>query len=226
MNAERSLEHRAALHGALSDPARLRIVDALAVSDASPSDLGALTGLSSNLLAHHLRVLEAHGLIERRPSDGDRRRTYVRLLEDPLATLVRLRTSPPLRVLFVCTANSARSQLAAALWRQASTVPADSAGTRPAGRIDPRAVSTAARHRLPLRRVRPRHITDVRRRGDLIVTVCDQAHEELAKASPVRTHVVHWSVADPVPSATDDAFERAFRDISARVDRLAIAMSA
>ena len=89
--------------------------------------------------------------------------------------------APRGRVLFVCTANSARSHLAAALWRRASTVPAASAGTHPAARVDPGATAAARRHRLPMPRLRPRHISDVRQDGDLVITVCDLAHEELGR---------------------------------------------
>src|ERR1700756_5277700 len=129
------LERRAAVHAALADPARLAITDALADGDASPSELAELLAMPSNLLAHHLRVLEATGLVTRHRSEGDRRRTYLRLVPGVVDAL----TGPPgrvaRRVLFVCTANSARSHLAAALWRRASAVPAVSAGTRPAARI-------------------------------------------------------------------------------------------
>jgi ArsR family transcriptional regulator, arsenate/arsenite/antimonite-responsive transcriptional repressor / arsenate reductase (thioredoxin) len=82
-------------------------------------------------------------------------------------------------VLFVCTANSARSHLAAALWRRASIAPAASAGTHPAERIDPTAIVAATRHHLPLRRLRPCHVSDVRQDGNLVITVCDMAREEL-----------------------------------------------
>ena len=58
-------------------------------------------------------------------------------------------------MLFVCTANSARSHLAAALWRRAGKVPAASAGTHPAAAIDPGAIAAAGRHQLPLRRAAP-----------------------------------------------------------------------
>jgi protein-tyrosine-phosphatase len=81
-------------------------------------------------------------------------------------------------VLFVCTANSARSHLAAALWRRASIVPAVSAGTRPGPAIDPGAINAARRHHLPLPQLRPRHISQVQDEGDLVVTVCDLAREE------------------------------------------------
>src|SRR5215472_10506124 len=109
------LERRAALHAALADPARLRITDVLADGDASPSQLAAMLAMPSNLLAHHLHVLENAGIIARHRSQGDRRRTYLRLVPGALD----IPAGGPLwvarRVLFVCTANSARSHLAAAL---------------------------------------------------------------------------------------------------------------
>jgi protein-tyrosine-phosphatase/DNA-binding MarR family transcriptional regulator len=225
MSAEEDsdLDRRAAIHGALSDVSRLRVVDALILGDASPSDLARLTGLSSNLLAHHLSVLEAQGLIRRRRSDGDRRRSYVHLLAAQLPS-IGVATAPiPARILFVCTANSARSQLAAALWRRASRVPAVSAGTHPADRVDPRAINAAERHRLTMRRVRPQHLDRVRHDGDLVVSVCDSAHEELEGEGLADSHI-HWSVPDPVRVDTDEAFESALVEINGRVQRLATAI--
>src|SRR5689334_10970596 len=129
-----SVVRRAALHAALGDPARLTIVDTLAWGEASPGELAARLGMTSNLLAHHLRVLEdGAGLLNRHRSEGDRRRSYLALDRDVLDLLQP--TSPALlakRVVFVCTQNSARSQLAAALWNDHSPVPATSAGTHPA----------------------------------------------------------------------------------------------
>ncbi len=170
---------RAAVHAALADPARLQIVDTLAAGDASPSELAAMLAMPSNLLAHHLHVLEQAGLITRHRSEGDHRRNYLRLIPDALDSLGLPPARTARRVLFVCTANSARSHLAAALWRRASDVPAASAGTRPAAMIAAGAIAAAGRHHLPLRRLRPRHINEVQEDGDLVVTVCDLAHEEL-----------------------------------------------
>jgi DNA-binding transcriptional ArsR family regulator len=62
------LARRVAVHAALADPARLRITDTLADGDASPSELAALLAMPSNLLAHHLRVLEDAGLVSRHRS--------------------------------------------------------------------------------------------------------------------------------------------------------------
>jgi hypothetical protein len=63
-------------------------VDALALGDRTPRELGELIGVPTNLLAHHLGVLDGAGLIERRASSGDGRRRYVVLRPDPFATLV------------------------------------------------------------------------------------------------------------------------------------------
>ena len=209
------------MHAALSDIARLQITDTLLAGDASPSELAAMLAMPSNLLAHHLHVLEQAGIITRRRSDGDRRRTYLQLIPGALDSLAPPAARAALRVLFVCTANSARSHLAAALWRQASTVPAVSAGTHPASAIDPGAIAAAGRHHLALPRLRPRHISEVRHEGDLVVTVCDLAHEELAEAM-----TVHWSVPDPVPSGDPASFDAALTQLSDRVGRLAPRLAA
>src|SRR2546422_8366321 len=105
---------RARLHAALGEPARLAIVDRLVLGDASPTELGRELGLPSNLLAHHLKLLEQAGVVERSRSEGDRRRTYLRLRPASLAGLHPAGTLSAPRVVFVCTHNSARSQLAAA----------------------------------------------------------------------------------------------------------------
>jgi ArsR family transcriptional regulator, arsenate/arsenite/antimonite-responsive transcriptional repressor / arsenate reductase (thioredoxin) len=218
MNAEQisDLARRASVHAALADPARLRITDTLLAGDASPSELAAMLGMPSNLLAHHLHVLEQAGVITRRRSEGDRRRTYLQLVPGPLDALAAPPASPARRVLFVCTANSARSHLAAALWRRASTVPAASAGTHPAAAIDPGAIAAATRRHLPLPRLRPRHISDVRHDDDLVITVCDLAHEELGRAA-----ALHWSIPDPVPAGDPGSFDKALDHLADRVGRLA-----
>lgn len=210
------VERRAALHAALSDPARLRIIDTLSVGDAAPSELAALLVMPSNLLAHHLRVLDGEGLITRTRSEGDKRRAYLRLVPAVLDELAPPSLRLVTRVVFVCTANSARSQLAAALWRHASPVPSASAGTHPAERIDPGAIAAAERHRLPLRRLRPRALADVQAGDDLVVTVCDLAHEELGARADL-----HWSVPDPARVGTRAGFDAAYAELSRRVNDLA-----
>lgn len=214
------LERRVARHAALADAARLRVVDLLVLGDASPGELRAALGLSSNLLAHHLGVLERAGLVTRHASQADRRRSYVsleaRALDDLAPTGGRGGVEAR-RVVFVCTANSARSQFAAALWNTTGTVPGLSAGTHPADRVAPGAHAAARRRGLHLAD-EPVRLADVAVPGDLLVTVCDRAHEELAPATPTGPH---WSVPDPVPVGTDAAFDDAAAEIERRVARLA-----
>jgi protein-tyrosine-phosphatase len=209
------------MHAALADPARLQITDILVAGDTSPSELAVMLGMRSNLLAHHLLVLEQAGLLARRRSEGDRRRTYLQLVPGALESLSVPATRTAARVLFVCTANSARSHLAAALWRRASNVPAASAGTHPAAHIEPGAIAAARRHRLPMRRLRPRHVSDVRQHGDLVITVCDLAHEELGRQA-----AVHWSVPDPVPAGDNASFDAALTELSHRVGHFATSLAA
>lgn len=211
------------MHAALGEPVRLAIIDHLALGDTSPGELGQEFELATNLLAHHLKVLQEAGLIRRVRSEGDRRRSYVQLvLDDPLVSV--LTASPDAgmrrsaeRVVFVCTRNSARSQLAAAAWSRASTIPATSAGTHPAARVHPRAVRVGRRHGLHLEAHTTADIANVARPGDLLVAVCDNAHEEL----PAGQADLHWAVPDPVRVDTDKAFETAYEQITQRVDRLA-----
>ena len=211
---------RARILAALAEPVRMAMVDHLVLGDASPSELAAHVGLGSNLLAHHLRVLENAGVVRRVRSEGDRRRSYVQLRTDHPVVRAAARTGPTAtsapRVVFVCTANSARSQLAAASWNRLSAIPATSAGTHPGPRIHPRAVDTARRHGLHLQADRPVAVDDELRDGDLVVAVCDNAHEELSRNVPR----LHWAIPDPVRIDTDAAFEAAYADITRRVDHL------
>lgn len=216
MNSELTIEQRTARHAALSEPARLEMVDLLTLGDWSPSELQARLDIPSNLLAHHLNVLEHAGIVGRGRSEADRRRSYVQLQPAALADLELGRTVSAKRVVFVCTANSARSQLAAALWNRVSRVPAASGGTQPADRIDPTAIEIAHAHGLSLRNAHPRLLDDIRDDGDWIVTVCDTAHEQLGSLD-----ALHWSVPDPVRVATPAAFEAAFDELARRVDDLA-----
>jgi protein-tyrosine-phosphatase len=119
--------------------------------------------------------------------------------------------------LFLCTRNSARSQLAAALWRSVTSAPAESAGTHPAERIDARALAAARRAKLPLVGAAPRSITEVTTMPPLVVTVCDQAHEELDPPD----HWLHWSIPDPVPLRTAAAFDATIDGLRERVVALA-----
>lgn len=215
--AQHDVAQRAEVHAALGDPVRLAVVDALAVSDRSPVELRRRLGLESNLLAHHLDVLEAVGLVERSRSSGDGRRRYVHLRVERLGALgpvARVEASP---VLFVCSANSARSQLAAALWAARTGAPARSAGTHPAPAVHPGAVAAARRVGLDLRHATPTDLATLSPVASLVVTVCDRAHEELDPDE----HRLHWSVPDPVAIGSPAAFDAALDELRRRVETLA-----
>lgn len=210
------MRERAAKHAALSEPARLHIVDLLTLGDLSPTEIRVALGIPSNLVTHHLNALEAVGMVSRSRSEADKRRSYVHLTDTALDDLLPGATEHADRVVFVCTANSARSQLAVALWEQQSNIPSASGGTHPAARIDPGAIAAAKRHHLTLADVQPRSLTDVLTGKDFIVTVCDNAHEELGA-----TGNLHWSIPDPVPTGTTAAFDHTFAELRRRISDLA-----
>lgn len=214
--ARRSAQ-RAAIHAALGEPARLAIVDELSITDRSPTELAARTGVPSNLLAHHLEVLESVGLIERLVSSGDRRRRYVRLKHDPLAELAPIGARSVDRVLFVCSHNSARSQLAAAMWSARTGGAARSAGTHPADAVHPGAIAAGRRIGLDLSGGRPSRL-DTFDDDEQVVTVCDQAHEEL-DATP---DWWHWSLPDPVAIGTNAAFDAVVAQLDDRIRAVAL----
>ena len=216
-----SLEARARAHAALGDPSRLAIVDLLANGDLASGELGTRLDLPTNLMAHHLRVLEEAGLILRRRSEGDARRSCVTrtprcnelIGADP-------RLPRPARVAFVCSQNSARSPLAESYWRTVSDVPVVSAGTHPAGRVHPGAIAVGGRHGLDLSSARPRRAADVLAGNELVIAVCDRAYEDLD------TPPLHWSVRDPAPTGSAEAFESAYAEIAVRITRLAAGFDA
>jgi len=223
MNIERSreLSRRAAKHAALSDPARLRIVDLLTLGDLSPTAIRVALGMPSNLITHHVNTLEAAGIVSRSRSEADKRRSYVHLTVTALDGLLPGAVERADRVVFVCTANSARSQLAVALWMQRSSIPAASGGTHPSDQIDPGAIAAAQRHHLALADAHPRLLGDVLADGDFVITVCDNAHEELGV-----TGNLHWSIPDPVRIGTAAAFDTTYSELQRRISELAPRLAA
>jgi protein-tyrosine-phosphatase len=119
-------------------------------------------------------------------------------------------------VLFVCTHNSARSQLAAALWAAEVGTEAFSAGTHPADRVHPGAIEAAARSGLDLSSAVPHSLDKLETASKWVVTVCDRAHEELIPGDGWW----HWSTPDPVAEPTAAAFDLALDRIRTRITTL------
>lgn len=207
-----ALQARAAVHAALGEPARLAIVDELVTSDRSPKELADRLALPSNLLAHHLDVLEQVGLISRSMSAGDGRRKYVRLTRGTSVGFEPSGRPPRGEMLFLCTHNSARSQLAAAMWAARTGQRASSAGTRPAARVHRGAVAAARRAGLSLADATPTSIDAIPKSAQ-VVTVCDLVHEELQPG----LDWWHWSLPDPVESGSREAFDAVVAELDARI---------
>ena len=129
----------------------------------------------------------------------------------------------PIRVLVLCTANSARSQIAEALLRHRGRgrVAAASAGARPADKVHPAALAVLATHGVPAPADGPRASRDLLgERWDIVITVCDQAREA-CPVLPGSTLAVHWGMPDPARAAAADeaeAFGDAFRTLRRRID--------
>src|SRR5438128_12224679 len=131
------------------------------------------------------------------------------------------------RVLFLCTGNSARSQMAEALlnWEGKDRVEAYSAGSRPAAQVNPLAMATLREHGIPWAGHAPRGVDGLEREHwDFVVTVCDRA-KEACPIFPGQPILAHWGMPDPAEVVGDEAakrqaFEAAFLSLSRRIDLL------
>ena len=211
----RSQNDRAQVFAALGDPLRLDIVDELVLSDRTPGELIQKFEIPSALLAHHLDVLEKAQIIERTESSADRRKRFVRLLERNLPLLVT--SKYPENVQFICRHNSARSQLAAAIWKKLIGTAASSAGTEPAKTIHPLTIQIAKRHNLELGLAIPRKYHPTSTQSRFEITVCDQSHDDLSM--PLSRS--HWSLPDPTKVGTIAAFEQTYQELIKRILPLA-----
>lgn len=213
-------------HQALADENRLAIAHALLIRDLAPGEIAERWALSTSLVAHHVKFLVEAGLVTRGRGERDGRRSYLALRRDDpdvvaLVSVGAPRIPAPARLAFVCTRNSARSKLAAALWRRVSAMPVVDAGTDPAAAPHPLTISTASRHGLVVDEVM-RDVAGTVGAGDLVIAVCDHVHETLPAGLPRW----HWAIPDPVPAASPASFDRACRTIEARVRDLHHALTA
>lgn len=135
--------------------------------------------------------------------------------------------SGPLRLLFLCTGNSARSQMAEAIVNRKARgrILAESAGSQPAARVNPLAVETLRDYGIDWQGHPPRSVDGLEREGwDFVITVCDRAKES-CPIFPGQPMLAHWGMPDPATVAGDEAARRAaFRDaflvLNRRIDLL------
>jgi len=227
----------------LADPQRWRVLTELADSDRRVGELTERLGKPQNLVSYHLRELRSAGLVSARRSAADGRDTYYRvdldrcadLLIDAAAALhpaVRLELVPPSpdatlrprrrtpKVLFLCTGNSARSQIAEALLehRSGHAIQARSAGSHPKP-LHPNAVRVMAERGLDIAEHTTKHFGRfARHRFDCVITLCDKV-KEVCPESPGTPQAIHWSVRDPAREpGTDDESLSAFRRTAAELE--------
>lgn len=222
-------------------PVRWRLLAELALGDRLVHELSDSVGEPQNLISYHLAKLRNGRLVTARRSSADRRDTYYAL------DLVRLGSGlsraggalhPGLRlsrsaenevrpraakVLFLCTGNSARSQMAEALTRARSggRVKAHSAGS------DPKPLhSNAVRvmreaHGLDLSRHTSKHLdTFAGQRFDWVISLCDRVRE-VCPQFPGQPQTVHWSIPNPASGESDaltyPLFKQTVEELEVRV---------
>jgi protein-tyrosine-phosphatase len=227
----------------VADPQRWRLLAELGRSDRRVGELAALVGEAPNLVSYHLGALRTAGLVTSRRSSADGRDSYYRfdparcrdLLDAAGVALHPALTRPPTpperrtarrvrkpRILFLCTGNSARSQMAEALLdaRSDHTVVARSAGSDPKP-LHPDAVRVMAKRGIDIADRRSKHLDRyVHSDFDRVITLCDRVRE-VCPDFPGPPVTAHWSMPDP--SADSDgylAFERTADEIEARVGLL------
>src|SRR3954471_14786605 len=222
------------------NPLRWRLLTELARSDRRVGELCSLAGRRQSLVSYHLRRLRDGGLVSMRRSSADGRDTYYALdiercgelltsagasLHPALVPAPRPRAGceARARVLFLCTGNSARSQIAEALAEQLSggAVTAASAGSHPKP-LHPNAVRVMRERGIDIGERRTKHLSEfANERFDYVISLCDRVRE-VCPEFPADPQMIHWSIPDPArePGSDDDilpAFERVATELDRRI---------
>lgn len=222
----------------LAHDIRWRILLALSRGDYRVEELVKQVKHPHNLVSYHLKRLRLNGLVKQRRSSADGRDIYYSLNPDQFLQLyfqagqsvhpaIEDASSPPstksgaskkqpIRILFLCTHNSARSQMAEGLLRQIAgdkvEVQAFSAGSEPTS-IHPLAIKVMSEIGIDLTQQRSKHFNEfIGQRFDCVVTVCDRVRE-VCPVFPGDPEQIHWSFPDP--AAVEGSLEnqkKAFAD--------------
>jgi protein-tyrosine-phosphatase/DNA-binding transcriptional ArsR family regulator len=224
-------------------PLRWQLLRDLARSDRRVGELCDLAGQRQSLVSYHLRRLRDAGVVYARRSSADGRDTYYALDLDrcrellaaagaslhpglgptPISEADHRRGTTRTRVLFLCTGNSARSQIAEALCDQLSQgrVRAASAGSNPKP-LHPNAIRVMRDRGIDISSARSKSFTQFADgEFDYVITLCDRVRE-ICPEFPGVLEPIHWSIPDPArePGSDEDtlpAFERTARELSARI---------
>jgi protein-tyrosine-phosphatase/DNA-binding transcriptional ArsR family regulator len=224
---------------------RWRLLSELARSDRRVGELCELAGQRQSLVSYHLRQLRDGGLISARRSLADGRDTYYVLdlvgcgeLLAPGGASLHPGLAPgarsgarckrggarePARVLFLCTGNSARSQIAEALCEQLSegAVRAVSAGSHPKP-LHPNAMRVMRGRGIDLAGRRSKHLSEFAgERFDYVISLCDRVRG-VCPEFPGPPELIHWSIPDPglepgSDEATLPAFEHTAAELCTRI---------
>jgi ArsR family transcriptional regulator, arsenate/arsenite/antimonite-responsive transcriptional repressor / arsenate reductase (thioredoxin) len=228
----------------VAHPLRWRLLRELTRSDRAVWELTERLREPQNLVSYHLGRLRDGGLVSARRSAADGRHSYYAIdltrCEQQLQTTGgalhpalwltpaprtphAVRSARRRRVLFLCTGNSARSQIAEALLEHmsAGTVDAESAGSHPKP-LHPNAVRVMRKRGIDISGNRTKHLNEfVSQRFDLVITLCDRVRE-VCPDFPSQPQLIHWSVPDPAREATTNrasypAFERTAAEVDTRI---------
>ena len=222
-------------------PLRWRLLSELARSDRVVSELTGLVGEPQNLVSYHLGKLREGGLVSARRSSADRRDSYYTADLSRIAVLLSsaggslhpaLRLARParddagaraakrpVRVLFLCTGNSARSPIAEALARALSggAIEAHSAGSHPKP-LHPNALRVMREeHGLDLSGHVPRQLGAFEgQRFDRVISLCDRVRE-VCPDFPGEPETIHWSLPNPATGDADDVTYPLFQQTAAEL---------
>jgi protein-tyrosine-phosphatase/DNA-binding transcriptional ArsR family regulator len=226
-------------------PLRWQLLSELGRSDRQVRELCALIGRPQSLVSYHLARLRAEGLVSMRRSSADRRDAYYRLdltrcgqllaatggalhpglrLASPSSSKHRRRSGGARpRVLFLCTGNSARSQMAHALVEQLApgAIEVFSAGSHPKP-LHPNAVRAMREQGIDIACRRSKHLGELaRQRWDYVISLCDRVRE-VCPEFPDRPDLIHWSIPDPAREGDTDAqtysaFQRTATELATRI---------
>ena len=227
-------------------PLRWRLLGALARSDLRVGELCELADQRQSLVSYHLRQLRDGGLVRARRSVADGRDSYY-MLDLPrcrelltgagaslhpglLPEAPRARRWASASVLFLCTGNSARSQIAEALIEHLSdgAVRAVSAGSHPKP-LHPNAARVMRPRGIDLTGRRSKHLSEfAHERFDYVISLCDRVRE-LCPEFPGGPEAIHWSIPDPgrEPGTDDETlpvFERVAAELETRIGFLLAAI--